>query len=115
MSFKAVGRENGGVMVLDLDGRITLGDGSQVLRDLVRKQLTDGHLKILVNLSGIAYMDSSGLGELVSGLRAVRSQGGDLKLLSPSKKISDLLQITKLYGVFDIHKDESQAVASFRV
>jgi anti-sigma B factor antagonist len=114
MSFKATTRETNGVTVMDLEGRITLGDGSLSLRNLVREELANGHMKILLNLGGIAYMDSSGLGELVSGLRAVRAKGGELKLLNLTKKISDLLQITKVYSVFDIHKDEAQALASFR-
>ena len=114
MPFKVVTREAGGVTVLDLDGRITVGDGSNLLRDVIREKLKDGHKKILINLAGTNYLDSSGLGELVSGYRAVKSEGGELKLLNLNKKISDLLQITKLYTVFDIHNDETQALASFR-
>jgi anti-sigma B factor antagonist len=75
--------------------------------------LKNGQTKILLNLGGIIYMDSSGLCELVSGLRAVQAKGGDLKLLNLTKKINDLLQITRLNSVFDIHTDEAQAIASF--
>jgi anti-sigma B factor antagonist len=114
MSFKVSSRETGGVAIFDLEGRITLGDGSEALRDLVRERLNSGQTKILLNMAGIVYMDSSGLGELVSGLRAVQAKGGDLKLLNLTKKINDLLQITRLNTVFDIHKDEAQALASFR-
>jgi anti-sigma B factor antagonist len=113
MSLKASSREIDGVIVIDLDGRITLGDGSALLRDLIRENLTKGHTKLLLNLAAISYLDSTGLGELVSGYRLVKSNGGELKLLKLNKKVSDLLQVTKLYAVFDIHNDESQAVASF--
>jgi anti-sigma B factor antagonist len=113
MSLKASSREIDGVIVVDLDGRITLGDGSALLRDLIRENITKGHTKLLLNLAAISYLDSTGLGELVSGYRLVKSNGGELKLLNLNKKVSDLLQVTKLYAVFDIHNDESQAVASF--
>lgn len=113
MSFKAVSREVGGVTVIDMDGRVTLGEGSDLLRDLISEKLDSGHMKIVMNLAGINYIDSTGLGELVAGYRQIKSQGGELKLLNLNKKVSDLLQITKLYAVFDIHNDEAQAVASF--
>jgi anti-sigma B factor antagonist len=113
MSFKAASREIGGVTVIDMDGRITLGEGSALLRDLIREKLDEGHKKILMNLAGIHYIDSTGLGELVSAYRLMKSQGGELKLMNLNKKVSDLLQITRLYAVFDIHNDEAQAVASF--
>jgi anti-sigma B factor antagonist len=113
MSLKASTREVGGVTVIDLDGRITLGDGSALLRDLIFENLKNGHLKLMLNLAGISYLDSTGLGELVSGYRLVKSHGGELKLLHLNKKVSDLLQVTKLYTVFDIHNDETKALASF--
>ena len=113
MSLKATTREIGDVTVIDLDGRITLGDGSALLRDLIRENLNKGRKKLVLNLAAISYLDSTGLGELVSGYRLVKSQGGELKLLSLNKKVSDLLQVTKLYAVFDVHNDEAQAVASF--
>jgi len=114
MSFRATSREVGDVTVIDMDGRITLGEGSALLRDLVREKLGTGHRKILMNLGGINYIDSTGLGELVSGYRLVKSEGGELKLLNLNKKVTDLLQITKLYTVFDIHNHEAEAVASFQ-
>src|ERR1700675_3527761 len=101
MSFKATTREIGGVTVIDMDGRITLGEGSTLLRDLIREKLGAGHKKIVMNLAGINYIDSTGLGELVSAYRLVKSQGGELKLMNLNKKASDLLQITRLYPVFD--------------
>jgi len=113
MSLKASSREIGGVIVIDLDGRITLGDGSALLRDLIHEHLDKGHKKLVLNLAAISYLDSTGLGEMVSGYRVVKSQGGELKLLNLNKKVSDLLQVTKLYTVFDIHNDETEAVASF--
>lgn len=113
MSFKAASREIGDVTVIDMVGRITLGEGSSLLRDLVRENLDNGRKKIVLNLAGINYIDSTGLGELVSAYRLVKSQDGELKLMNLNKKVTDLLQITRLYAVFDIHTDEAQAVASF--
>lgn len=113
MSFRASSRDIGDVTVIDMEGRITLGEGSSLLRDLIRANLTKGRKKIVMNLAGVNYIDSTGLGELVSGYRLVKSEGGELKLLNLSKKVTDLLQITKLYTVFDIHSQEAQAVGSF--
>ena len=113
MSFKATTREIGEVTVIDMDGRITLGEGSALLRDLIRENVAKGRKKIVMNLAGINYIDSTGLGELVSGYRLVKSEGGEIKLLNLNKKVTDLLQITKLYTVFDIHNQEVQAVSSF--
>jgi anti-sigma B factor antagonist len=113
MSFKAAIREVGDVRVIDMDGRVTLGEGSALLRDLIHESLAKGRKKIIINMAGIVYIDSTGLGELVSGYRLVKSEGGELKLLNLNKKVTDLLQITKLYTVFDIHNQEAQAVASF--
>jgi anti-sigma B factor antagonist len=114
LSFKAISREVGDVTVIDMDGRITLGEGSALLRDLIRENLARGQRKIVLNLAGINYIDSSGLGELVSGYRYIKSEGGEVKLLNLNKKVTDLLQITKLYTVFDIHHQESEALASFK-
>ena len=113
MSFTAASRDIGEVTIIDMNGRITLGEGSSLLRDLIREKLSSGRKKIVMNMAEITYLDSTGLGELVSGYRLVKSQGGELKLLNLNKKVSDLLQITKLYTVFDIHTNEGQAVSSF--
>ncbi len=113
MSIKLSTRQVDGVTILDLSGRITLGEGSVQLRDAVRDLLAKGSKKILLNLGDVNYIDSSGIGELVSAFTTVRNQGGDLKLLNLTKKVHDLLQITKLYTVFDIKDDEASAVASF--
>ena len=114
MSMKASTRQVDGVTVVDLSGRITLGEGSVVLRDTVRELIGKGDKKILLNLGDVTYIDSSGIGELVSAFTTVRNQGGELKLLKLTKKVHDLLQITKLYTVFDIKDDEAVAIASFK-
>jgi len=113
LSMKASTREIDGVTVMDLSGRITLGEGSVVLRDVVRDLLSKGKKKILANLADVNYIDSSGIGELVSAFTTVRNQGGELKLLNLTKKVHDLLQITKLYTVFDVKDDEATAIKSF--
>jgi anti-sigma B factor antagonist len=112
--MKASTRQVDGVTVVDLSGRITLGEGSVVLRDTVRDLIGKGDKRILLNLGDVTYIDSSGIGELVSAFTTVRNQGGELKLLRLTKKVHDLLQITKLYTVFDVRDDETQAIASFK-
>jgi anti-sigma B factor antagonist len=111
--LQATYRDSGAVTVLDLSGRITLGEGSALLRSTIRELLNDQRFKILVNLGDINYIDSSGIGELVSAYTAVKNRGGELKLLHLTKKVRDLLQITKLYTVFDVHSDEVTALRSF--
>ncbi len=113
MSMKATTRQVNSVSVVDLSGRITLGEGCSQLRELIRDLLAKGQKNILLNLGEVTYIDSSGIGELVSGFTAVSNQGGYLKLLNLTKKVHDLLQITKLLTVFDVHDDETKAVASF--
>ena len=113
MSMKVNTRQVDGVTILDLSGRITLGEGSVQLRDAVRDLLAKGSKLILLNLGDVNYIDSSGIGELVSAYTTVRNQGGELKLLNLTKKVHDLLQITKLYTVFDVKDDEASAIASF--
>ncbi len=113
MSMKSSSRKVDGVTVLDLSGRITLGEGSVVLRDLIRDLTASGNKKILLNLGDVTYIDSSGIGELVSAYTSVKNQGGDLKLLNLTKKVHDLLQITKLYTVFDVRDDETTAIGAF--
>jgi anti-sigma B factor antagonist len=113
VSMKASNRQVDGVTVVDMSGRITLGEGSVVLRDSIRDLIGKGQKKILLNLGDVTYIDSSGIGELVSAFTAVRREGGELKLLNLTKKVHDLLQITKLYTVFDIKDDEAAAIKSF--
>ena len=116
MTMKASRRRVDGVTILDLSGRIILGGGSDVLRDQIRDLLDKNEKKILLNLGDITYIDSSGIGELVSAFTTVRSQGGELKLLNLPKKVHDLLQITKFFTIFDINDvkdDETSAVKAF--
>jgi len=113
VSMKVTTRHIDGVTILDLSGRITLGEGSVQLRDAIRDLLSKGSKLILLNLADVNYIDSSGIGELVSAYTTVRNQGGELKLLNLTKKVHDLLQITKLYTVFDVKDDEATAIASF--
>lgn len=113
MTMKSSTRQVDGVTIIDLSGRITLGEGSTVLRDLVRQTVAKGNKKILLNLGDVTYIDSSGIGELVSAFTSVRNAGGELKLLNLTKKVHDLLQITKLYTVFDVKDDEAAAIQAF--
>jgi anti-sigma B factor antagonist len=114
VTMKASSRQVDDVTIVDLSGSITLGEGSVVLRDTVKELATQGSKNILVNLGEVTYIDSSGLGELVSAYTSVRNAGGDLKLLNLTQKVHDLLQITKLYTVFDIEDDEAAAIAGFK-
>jgi anti-sigma B factor antagonist len=107
-------RQVNGVTIVGLSGRITLGEASVVVRDLINDLMGNGHQKIVLNLAEVNYVDSSGIGVLVGSLSSVRKQGGELKLVNVTKRIRDLLQITKLYSLFDIKDDEATAVASFR-
>lgn len=106
-------RQNGDVSLVDVGGKITLGDGSVVIREAVKKLVADGTKKIVLNLGEVTYIDSSGIGELVSAFTTVSNSGGNLKLLNLTKRVQDLLQITKLYTVFEVFNDEASAVASF--
>lgn len=113
MSVKIDTRKVGDVTVVDVSGRITLGEGSSAMRDTLRELTAQGNKKILLNLSEVSYIDSSGIGELVSGFTSVANAGGTLKLLGLTKRVKDLLQITKLYTVFDVHEEEAHAIRSF--
>ncbi|HTK38579.1 MAG TPA: STAS domain-containing protein [Pyrinomonadaceae bacterium] len=106
-------RQAGDVTILDLDGKVTIGEGSVALRNAIRRLLGEGKGKILLNLGGVGYIDSSGIGELVSSFTAVNKEGGTLKLLNLTQKIQDLLAITKLLTVFDVYDSEADALASF--
>jgi len=113
VSVKLTTRQVGDVTVVDAVGRITLGEGASTFRDRVREIVASGHKKLLLNLAEISYIDSSGIGELVSGFTTVANQGGTVKLLNLTKRVQDLLQITKLYTVFEVFDDEAKAVRSF--
>ena len=114
MALTIASREVDGVTVLDLNGRITLGEGSVQLRDAIRDLISKGQTRVLLNLADVNYIDSSGLGELVSAYTTAKNQGATLKLLKLTKKVHDLLQLTKLYTVFDVSDDEAKAIASFK-
>jgi anti-sigma B factor antagonist len=104
----------GDVAVLEISGRITLGEGNVMLREIVRELLDKGNKKIVLDLDEVQYVDSSGIGELVKTHTTVRNQGGQLRLINLNKRVNDLLQMTRLSAVFDIERDEASAVASLR-
>jgi anti-sigma B factor antagonist len=113
VSIQVTSRQIVDVSVIDVVGRITLGEGASALREMIRSLVAGGNKKILLNLSDVSYIDSSGIGELVSGFTTVTNQGGVLKLLGLAKRVKDLLQITKLYTVFEVFDNETTAVRSF--
>jgi anti-sigma B factor antagonist len=102
------------VVILDLAGRITIGEGTIILRERIQKMLNAGGKRFLLSLADVDYIDSSGLGELVSSFTRVRNQEGELKLLELTRRVRDLMQITKLLTVFDVYDDEAAAIKSFR-
>jgi anti-sigma B factor antagonist len=113
MALSANIRHFGDVALVDLDGRITLGESTGLLRDNLRQLLGQGAKKIILNLAGVTYVDSAGLGELVGVYTTAKNQGGAVKLLNLQKKLSDLMQITKLHTVFETYDNEQKAVSSF--
>jgi anti-sigma B factor antagonist len=106
-------RQAGDITILDLEGKVTIGEGSVALRTAIRRLLGEGKNKLLLNLAGVGYIDSSGIGELVSSFTAVNKEGGVLKLLNLTQKIQDLLAITKLLTVFDVYENEAEALSSY--
>src|SRR5258706_14568919 len=115
MPVRATYREAAGVTVVDIGGRITLGEGSALLRKTIRELLEEERTLILLNLADVDYIDSSGIGELVSAYTAVKKRGGNLKLLHLTKKVQDLLQLTKLFTVFKVYSDASRPRSSYRL
>jgi anti-sigma B factor antagonist len=113
VSVKLTTRQVGDVTVVDAVGRITLGDGASTFRETIRGLAGSGHKKLLLNLAEVSYIDSSGIGEMVAGFTNVTNQGGQVKLLNLATRVKDLLQITKLYTVFEVFDDETAAVRSF--
>ena len=107
-------RQAGDVTVLDLSGKITIGEGSVSLRSAIRRLIEEGKKKILLNLGQVGYVDSSGIGELVSSYTTIGREGGQLKIVNLTQKIQDLLAITKLLTVFDVYDDEPTALNSFK-
>ena len=113
MSTRATVREAGDVTIVDLGGRITLGEGSGLVRSTIKDLVTSGRKKILLNLKDVTYIDSAGLGELVGSYATITSAGGSIKLLHVQSKVHDLLQVTKLYTVFVAFDDEQAALRSY--
>ncbi len=111
--MKANARHHGKVTVVDLSGKITIGDGDIKLREAVNGLLEEGRKSILLNMSGVSYMDSAGIGELVACYKRATEKGATLKLLNPTGKVQDLLVLTKLQEIFEIFRDEREALTSF--
>ena len=114
MTIKTSTRKVDDVIIVDIIGELRLGEGTDVVRNLVRDMLGQGYKKILLNLRDVRHIDSAGVGELMSCYTSVRNQGGELKLMNLSKHVHNLLQITKLYTIFDVAEDEGTALASFQ-
>ena len=113
MSVKAAVRHSGNVAIVDLSGRVTLGEGAGLLRSTMKDLVAGGQNKVLLNLKDVSYIDSAGLGEMVGSYASITNQGGDIKLLNVQSKVGDLLQITKLFTVFATYTNEDEAVRSF--
>jgi anti-sigma B factor antagonist len=114
MALQGTTREVNDIIIVDFSGKITLGEGSALLRRTIKDMIDRGHKKLLINLEDVDYIDSSGIGELVSAYTTVRNSDGELKLLNLTKRVHDLLQITRLFTVFDVQSDEEKALLSFR-
>ena len=114
MSVKLTTREKGGVTIIDVNGKLTLGEGTGALRTKIRELADGGSKRIVLNMADVAYMDSSGLGELIGAHTTVVTAGGEIKLLNLAKRVHDLMELTKLYTVFDVKDDEAVAVKSFK-
>jgi anti-sigma B factor antagonist len=114
VALQGTRRQIGDVTIVDFSGKITLGEGSATLRKTIRDLTEGGEKKILLSLYDVDYIDSSGIGELVSAYTTVRNAGGELKLLHLTKRVHDILQITRLFTVFDVQTEESAAVRAFK-
>ena len=113
MSLKLNTRQVNDIIVIDLSGRVTMGEACAAIRDEIRDEIGQGNRKILLNLADVSYIDSAGLGELTAAYTTDRNRGGQLKLLNLTKRVQDLMQITKLYTIFDVYDDEKKAIGSF--
>ena len=113
MSARVKSRQVGEVTIIDLEGRITLGDGSNLMRDELRHLIGTNRKKILLNFAQVSYMDSSGMGQLVAGFTTVTNQGGQLKLLNLSQRTKDLLNMARIASIFEIYDDEASAIVAF--
>jgi anti-sigma B factor antagonist len=114
VALQGTRRQVGDVIIVDFSGKITLGEGSATLRKTVRELVEAGSKKILLSLDDVDYIDSSGIGELVSAYTTVKNASGELKLLNLTKRVHDILQITRLFTVFDVQSEESVALRSFK-
>jgi anti-sigma B factor antagonist len=115
MSVNLTTHEKGNVIIVDASGRLTLGEGTSALRKRMRELADGGSRRIVLNMADVTYMDSSGIGELVAAYTTVTTAGGKLKLLNLAKRVHELLNITKLYTVFEAFEDEASAIGSFSV
>jgi anti-sigma B factor antagonist len=113
MSLNVTTRKSGPATIIDLSGRITLGESTGTLRETVRKVLDEGNKKIVLNMGNVSYVDSAGLGELVGSYTSVNHAGGQLKLLNLQTKMKDLMQVTKLHTVFEVYENEAECLKSF--
>ena len=113
MSLKLSTRQVGEVTVVDADGRFTLGESASTFRDTIRDLVAAGHKKLLLNLAEVSYIDSSGIGEMVAAFTILSAQGGVVKVIKLTKRVKDLLQITRQLSLFEVHEDEATALASF--
>ena len=113
MSVKLTTHQNGDVTIVDVSGKLTLGEATSALRETIRDLVNTGSKDIVLNMADVSYMDSSGLGELVGAHTTVTTAGGEIKLLNLAKRVHDLLKVTKLYTVFEVFEDETAAVKSF--
>jgi anti-sigma B factor antagonist len=114
MAIQASTRLVEGIVIVDISGQLRLGEGTGRLRDVVQQLVHDGYRNVLLNLSGVVHIDSSGIGELMSIYTSLRNQGGELKLMNLTKNVRNLLQVTRLYTVFDVHEDQGTALKAFR-
>ena len=113
MTIQASTRLVNGVAIVDISGQLRLGEGTGRLREVVQKLVNEGYKKILLNLGGVVHIDSSGIGELMMNYTTLRNQGGELKLMNLNKNVRNLLQITRLFTVFDVHDDQASALKAF--
>ena len=113
MMIQTSTRVVGGIAIVDISGQLRLGEGTGKLREVVQQLVRDGYHNILLNLGGVIHIDSSGIGELMSNYTTLRNQGGELKLMNLSKNVRNLLHVTRLYTIFDVHDDQATALQAF--
>jgi anti-sigma B factor antagonist len=113
MACMATVREEDGITIVDLSGRVTLGEGACTVRDTVKRLMDRGDMRILLNLRDVTYIDSAGLGELVGSYATMTNRGGQIKLLHAQNKVQDALRVTRLHGLFESFLDEAEALRSF--